>query len=201
MVSYLSASVTTFLFNIIMMRLIGQDGVAAIAIILYLDFVMTAISFGYSLGVAPMISYNYGLGDQERLKKLFRLSLSLCTVVGIVMFAGTVAFSRVLASVFASEGTVVYELTVAGLGIYAFGYLFKGYNIFSSAMFTAYGNGKVSAALSFLRTLVFLVGSLVVLSALFGIDGVWFSSPVTEVLSLIVAIYFTVRHRDKYHLY
>lgn len=201
MVSYLSASVTTFLFNIIMMQLVGQDGVAAIAIILYLDFVMTAVSFGYSLGIAPMISYNYGLGDYRRLKKLFRLSAIFCTAVGVVMFAGTATFSRVLASVFTTKGTAVYELTVTGLGIYAFGYLFKGYNIFSSAMFTAYGNGKVSAVLSFLRTLVFLVGSLIGLSVLFGTDGVWYSSPVTEILSLAVAIYFTVKHRQKYYLY
>lgn len=199
MVSYLSASVTTFLFNIIMMNLIGSDGVAAIAILLYLDFILIAISLGFALGSAPLISYNYGSGNVERLKKLFRISMQLCVATGILMSVGTFLCSHQLAAIFAPVESNVYTLATAGLHIYAFSYLFKGLNIFSSAFFTAFGNGAVSAAISFLRTLVFLVASLLGLSYLFGVDGVWFSVPVAELLAAIVSLYFLIRYRKTYH--
>ena len=130
MVSNLSGSITTFLFNIIMMRLVGNEGVAAISILLYLDFVLIAISLGYSMGVAPLFSYNYGGGHVRKLRKLYKISVGFCMGVGVVMTVGTLLFSGTLASVFAERGSRVYELATAGLMVYAFGYLFKGYNIF-----------------------------------------------------------------------
>lgn len=199
MVSNLSGSVTTFLFNIIMMRLIGQEGVAAISILLYLDFVLIAISLGYSMGVAPLFSYNYGKGNVEKLKKLFRISAIFSMSVGVTMTVGTLLASGPLASVFAERGSLVYELSVAGLGVYAFGYLFKCFNIFSSAMFTAFGDGRVSAILSFMRTLVFLVFCLIILSVLFGTDGVFAASVVAEGLAFSVSLFFILRKRKMYH--
>lgn len=199
MVSNLSGSVTTFLFNIIMMRLIGQEGVAAISILLYLDFVLIAISLGYSMGVAPLFSYNYGSGNIPKLKKLYRISTMFCTGVGVVMTVGTLLGAGLLASVFADKGTMVYELSAAGLGVYGFSYLFKCYNIFSSAMFTAFGDGKVSAILSFMRTLVFLVLSLIILAVLFGTDGVFFATVLAEGLAFAVALFYTVRKGKIYH--
>lgn len=199
MVSCLSTSITTFLFNIIMMKLIGQDGVAAISVILYLDFVLTAISLGYSMGVAPLISYNYGCNNTNNLKKLYRLSTLLCIAVGIGTTAGTVLFAEQLTSIFTVKSSVVYELAVAALRIYAFGYLFREYNIFCSAMFTAFEDGKSSAILSFMRTLVFLSISLILLSSLFGVNGVWYSSVVAEFLAVTLSIFFTLKYRKKYH--
>lgn len=198
MVNYLSTSITTFLFNIIMMRLIGPDGVAAIAILLYLDFVLIAISLGYSMGVAPLISFYYGADKGDELKRLFRISAGFCGAVGLVMTFGTVLFAGQLAGIFTARETAVYELAAVGLRIYAFGYLFKGYNVFASAMFTAYGNGVVSAILSFMRTLVFLVASLIGLSALFGVEGVWFASPVAELPAMILSVCYTVKYRTRY---
>ena len=198
MVNYLSTSITTFLFNIIMMRLVGPDGVAAIAILLYLDFVLIAISLGYSMGVAPLISYYYGADRAGELKRLFRISAGFCGAVGIVMTSGTVLFAEQLAGIFTGRGTAVFELAAAGLRIYAFGYLFKSYNVFASAMFTAYGNGVVSAILSFMRTLVFLVVSLIGLSVLFGVEGVWYASPAAELPAMVLALYYTVKYRKKY---
>ncbi len=198
MVTNLSASITTLLFNLIMMHFIGPDGVAAISILLYLDFVLIAISLGYSMGVAPLFGYHYGAQDAQKLKKLYKLSLWLCTGVGCVMTVGTMLFSHPLTAVFTPKGTAVYELAAAGLRIYAAGYVFKGYNVFASAMFTAFGDGKVSALLSFLRTLVFLVISLVALAALFGVDGVWYASPLAETLAVGLAAFCTVRYRKKY---
>lgn len=199
MVSNLSGSITTFLFNIIMMHFIGQDGVAAIAIILYMDFVLIAVSLGYSMGAAPLISYNYGYGNKDKLKQIYRLSIAFNAATGIFMTAITILCSRQLASVFAVEGTFVYDLAVKGLGIYAFSYLFKGYNIFASAMFTAFSNGFVSALLSFMRTLIFLTLSLVGLSAIFGVNGVWYATPLAELLAFIVALFFVLKYASVYH--
>lgn len=199
MVNNLSTSVTTLLFNVIMMKLIGADGVAAIAILLYLDFVLVAITLGYSIGVAPLISYNYGCGNGEKLNRLYKISLVFCLIVGFVMTFGTMVFAEPLSAVFTKPDTYVYELAVWGLKIYAISYLFKGYNIFASAMFTAFGDGRVSAILSFVRTLVLLVVMLIGLSALFGVTGVWYASPAAEMLALGHAVYYTIRYRHVYH--
>lgn len=199
MVSNLSGSITTFLFNIIMMRLVGNEGVAAISILLYLDFVLIAISLGYSMGVAPLFSYNYGGGHVRKLRKLYKISVGFCMGVGVVMTVGTLLFSGTLASVFAERGSRVYELATAGLMVYAFGYLFKGYNIFSSAMFTAFGDGKVSAILSFMRTLVFLVAFLIGFSVLFGVNGVWSASLAAEFMAFALAVFYTFKKKSAYH--
>ena len=199
MVTNLSACITTFLFNIILMRIVGQDGVAAISILLYIDFMLISVSYGYSMGIAPLISYNYGKKDIEKLHKLYRISLWFCVGVGIFMTSGTLLSSKGLALVFADRGSAVYNLTVSGLKIYAFGYLFKGFNIFTSAMFTAYGDGRISATLSFLRTLVFLVVLLLALPLFMGVEGVWFAPVLAEILAIVLALYFTVRKKTVYY--
>lgn len=199
MVSFLSASVTTFLFNTIMMRHVGPDGVAAVAVLLYLDFVLVAVSMGYALGVAPLFSFNHGRGNTDALRGLYRLSILFCLGLGVGMFLLTEVFAPGLTAVFADRGTPVYALAVAGLRIFAVGYLFKGCNIFTSAMFTAFSDGKVSALLAFMRTLVFLTGALLGLTALFGVDGVWFASPVAELAALALAVLLTLRFRKHYH--
>lgn len=199
MVNNLSASVTTFLFNIIMMKLIGQDGVAAISILLYLDFILIAVSMGYSIGVAPLLSFNHGSGQREKIRKLFRISMCFCTAAGLVMAVSTVVFSHQLAGIFSPSGTAVFSLAVGGLTVYALSYLLKGINIFASAMFTAFGNGRVSAILSLMRSLVFLVPAVLLFSYLFGVTGVWAAAPAAEFLAFFFTVYFTLRYKNKYH--
>lgn len=199
MVSYLSSSVTTFLFNIIMMRLAGPDGIAAISVILYLDFVLIAVNLGYSIGAAPLFGYNYGSGEYKKLKRLFRLSTCFCFFVGIAMVVLTNILARPLAGIFASPGSTVFELSVSGLGIYSFSYLFKGYNVFGSALFTALGNGKISALLSFMRTLVLITAATLIFASLFGITGVWIATPAAEALSLILTLLMILKYRKHYH--
>lgn len=198
MVSNLSTSVTTFLFNITMMRLLGSDGVAAISVLLYLDFVLIAMSLGYSLGVAPMISYCRGSGDVARLRKLFRLSFALTAGTGLCMTLATLLFADGLSAIFTPRGSSVYLLAVSGLRIYGISYLFKGVNVFSSALFTALEDGRTSALLSCMRTLVLLTGCLVTLTALFGVDGVWFAAPVAEGAALLLSLFFLLRYRKTY---
>lgn len=199
MVSNLSISVTTFLFNIIMMRTLGQDGVAAITIVLYMDFLLVSINLGYSMGVAPLISYNYGAQNHEKLKKLFRMSMVLLTAFSVLVTAGAMLFPGPLASIFAKPGTDVFRFAVTGLTIYSVSYLFKGYNIFSSAMFTAFSDGKTSAILSFLRTFLFLVACTLGMTALFGADGVWLAAPAAELLALAVTVFCFIKYRRVYH--
>ena len=198
MVSYLSESVTTFLFNVTMMHLIGQTGVAAVAIVLYVDFALVAVSLGYAMGVAPLISYNYGKGDAGNVRKIFRMSLTLCAVIGVSMTIGTRWLGGPLASLFAPVGSPIYALAVTGMGCYGFSYLCKGSNLFASALFTAFGNGRVSALLSFLRTLAFLAGSIITMAALFGATGVWYAAPVAELLALCISVFCMVRYRKVY---
>lgn len=199
MVSNLSVSVTTLLFNLIMMRYLAQDGVAAITIVLYLDFLLVAVGLGYSMGVAPLISYNYGSGETEKLRRIFRISVILCSVFSLVITVGTIIFARPLVRIFAKPDTDVFRFAVAGLSIYAFGYLFKIFNLFSSAMFTAFSNGRVSAILSFVRTLLFLVPCTLGLTLALGANGVWYAVPIAELLSLVVGIWYLWKLRGRYH--
>lgn len=199
MVNYLSTSITTLLFNIIMMKLLGQEGVAAIAILLYLDFILVAISMGYSIGVAPLISFHDGAKQYDQVRKLIRISVKFCLSVGVIMTIGTIVFASPLVMIFTGHDSTVFALAVNGLSIFAFGYLCKGMNIFASAMFTAFGNGRVSATISFMRTLVFLVCSLLILSHFFKVQGVWFATPLAEALSLMLSLTFLFRYRKEYH--
>lgn len=198
MVSNLSVSITTYLFNIIMMHFLGQDGVAAITIVLYMDFLLAAVNMGYSMGVAPLISFNYGCGDSDKLKKIVKMSFHFSTIFAIFVTVSTILFSGPLVSIFAQKGTPVFEFAVNGLFIYAFGYLFKGYNIFASALFTAFSNGKVSAILSFARTLVFIIVCILGLTAIFGVNGVWFSVPAAELLTLFLTFFYLKTYKDTY---
>lgn len=115
------------------------------------------------------------------------------------MTFGTLLFADQLSAIFSARGSEVYELARTGLRIYAFSYLFKGMNVFASALFTAFGNGKVSAALSFMRTLALLVVCLVSFAWIFGIDGVWYAPVLAEGLAFLMSVYFMVRYGNKYH--
>lgn len=199
MVTNLAMSITTFLYNLVMVRTLGQDGVAAITMVLYMDFLLVAISLGYSMGVAPLISYNYGCQNNKKLKKIFKISIIFSVVLGVTTTVLTTLFAEQLIGLFTKKGEYVFDLAVSGLYLYAIGYIFKGVNIFSSAMFTAFSNGKISAILSFTRTLVFLVITILGLGYLFGVTGVWSAVSVTEFLSILLSAFFLIRYKDKYN--
>ena len=193
MVSNLSVAVTTFLFNLLMMRTLGEDGVAAITIVLYSQFLFTAVFLGYVSGVAPLFSFNYGARDKKRLGQLFRLSLIFIAVCSLLAWALSLALSQQVVSVFAKRGEPVFDLAVHGLFLFSAGFLFMGFNIFASGLFTALSNGRVSAILSFLRTFVFIVAAILLLPRLLGVDGIWLSIPAAEALALLVSVWYMVR--------
>ena len=199
MVSQAAAAVTTFLFNRIMMNLLAEDGVAAITIIIYTQCLLSTLYMGFSMGVAPVISYNYGKQDDKQLKNVFSISMRFLTAVSISVFAVAFIFGSPLAGIFAEKGTPVYEIARNGFLIFPFSFLFCGLNIFTSATFTALSNGKLSAILSFLRSFGLITVLLLTLPHLLGVTGVWLAVPVAELITMIVALVFLNQNREKYH--
>lgn len=199
MVSQGASAVTTFLFNRIMMRLLGEAGVAAVTIMIYTQFLMTTLYIGFSMGVAPVISYNYGKQDHVRLKKVFSICVRFIALLSGIIFVFSYAFGDTLVGCFSKKGTAVYEIARKGFLIFPMSFLFCGMNIFTSAVFTALSDGKRSAILSFLRTfgLIFLL--LLILPAFMGVTGVWLDVPVAELLTVIMAFAFLYRNKDRYH--
>lgn len=188
MVSNLSAAVVTYLFNMLMLKFEGEIGVAAITAILYGQFLFVALYLGYSIGVAPVFSFNYGSRNKQRLIRLYRISIRF-VVISSVIIALVAAFgSPVISAVFMQKGTYGFELTRHGGYLFSIAYLFCGTNIVASGIFTALSDGKTSALISFLRTFVFIVLSALLLPLVLGTNGVWLSIPVAEFLTLFISV-------------
>lgn len=198
MVSNLASAITTTLFNLQMMAIVGEKGVAAISAILYLQFIFVAIFFGFVSGVAPLVSYNYGAHNRENIKKLYSLALKIVLIFSVAMFVLAEATTEILVWVFASKDPVLSELMVYGFRIIAISVLFTGVNVFASGFFTALNNGVISALISVLRTFVLEAGALILLPEFFGLDGVWWALPAAEILATVVAIWMLVKYKDEY---
>lgn len=199
MMTNLSASVVNILYNFQLMKLAGENGVAAYGFIMYISFVFLAMFFGYSIGVAPVIGYNYGAAKHDELKNIFRKSLLLIGITGIVMTGAAVGLAGPLATVFVGYDAELLELTRRGFMLYSFSFLFAGYNVFASAFFTALNNGLISATVSFLRTLVFQIAAVFVMPIFLAIDGIWLAIVVAEALAFIVSASFLLAKRKRYH--
>lgn len=198
MVSMLSSSIVMVAMNNIMIRLAGTDGVSAITIILYTQSLLSSIYMGYSTGISPLISFNYGKNNTDNLKKIYKISLRAITSISLITFLLSFVLSKPVISIFAKVGTSVFTIAFNGFKIFSISLLFMGINIFSSAMFTALNNGKISAILSFFRTLVFLLVSLLIFPNLFGVTGVWITIPLSEILSIIMSIYCFNKFKNVY---
>jgi Na+-driven multidrug efflux pump len=199
MISQLSAAMATFLFNITMMKLVGEDGVAAITVIIYSGFLLTSIYIGFSMGVAPVISYNYGAGNITQLKKVLHICFCFIISISISVFLFSLFNGKNIAKLFAANNKNVYEITKTGFTIYSFSFLFSGCNIFTSALFTALSNGKLSAIISFLRTFGFIVVLLLILPEFLKITGVWLAVPVAELLTFVLAVCLIHRYNKQYN--
>ena len=195
----LSSSVVTVLYNTQLMKIAGENGVAAYSTIMYVNFIFVAIFLGYSLGSAPIISFHYGAGNHDELKNMRKKSLRLITVWGIGMTIISHIFALPFARFFVGYDSELLAMTIHGFRIYAFVYLLNGFNIFGSSFFTALNNGMVSATISFLRTLVFEVICILLLPVFFGINGIWSAVLVAEALALCVTSFFLITKRSRYH--
>ncbi len=190
LVSQLSTAITTLLFNVILFELAGPDGVASISIILYIQMIQIGIYFGYSIGIAPIISYKYGEQNKSELDEVVKISFRFIGIVSCIIIFLSFVFSDFAVGIFIDKDSSTFAMARDGLRIFSIAYLFMGINIFMSSLFTALSNGKISAMLSLARTFLFLVGSLLLLPKVIGITGVWLAVPVAEGLTFFISYYY-----------
>lgn len=196
--SNVSASIVGFLYNLQLMHYVGENGVSAYGVIMYVSFVFVAIYIGYSMGVAPIIGYNYGAKNKSELQNIFRKSVVILTITNITMFVMAEVLTVPMAKIFVGYNQSLNELTVRGMRIYSVAFLVMGFNVFASAFFTALSNGKISAIISVTRTLILQLIMIYVMPILFDVDGLWAVVIAVEGVSLIVTVYYILKNRKKY---
>ena len=199
LMSNISASIVTILYNYQLLRFAGENGVAAYGAIMYVAFIFVAIFIGFVIGAGPIVSFHYGAGNTDELKSLRKKSINIVATVGAAMLVIALLLSVPLCKLFVGYDGELYSITLRGFIFYAFSYLIAGYNIFGSSFFTALNNGGVSAIISFLRTLVFQIGAVLLLPELLALDGVWLSIIVAELASAAVTTVFLVAKRKQYN--
>ena len=194
-------SIVGMLYNSQLMRYAGEDGVAAYGTIMYVDFIFLAIFIGYATGVSPVVSYHYGAGNKKELNNLLKRSAVLIAIAAVAMFGLSELTATPLASIFVGYDAELLKMTVHGYSIYAISFLLCGFSIFSSAFFTALGDGFTSAVIAFLRTLVFESASVIILPRIFGLNGIWSAIIVAECMSVTVSLIFLVVKSRRYQYF
>lgn len=198
LLSNVSMSLVGMLYNVQLMKYAGQNGVAAYGTIMYIDFIFFGTFIGYAIGTAPVIGYHYGAKNNTELKSILKKSCVIISVLGIVMTAFALFTARPLAMIFSSYDKELLDMTVHGFRIYSTSFIMVGFAIFGSSFFTALGNGLISAAISFLRTVVFEVVFILTLPPLMGIDGIWISIVAARTFAMAVTILFLILNKKKY---
>lgn len=198
MVGSISAGIVTFLFNLLMMKYAGEDGVAAITIIQYSQFLLNALFIGFSQGVAPVFSYNYGSQNTAQLHRIFRYSVIFTILASIAALVVSWVFGNGIVAIFAVKGSSVYQLAAGGFHLFAISFLFAGSNLFSSALFTAFSDGRTSAIISIVRTFVLIILSLMIFPEAIGLTGIWIAVPAAEAGSILLSIHYILKYRNKY---
>ena len=199
MMSNIASSLVGMLYNFQLLKYIGEDGVSAYGVLMYVQFIFIAISIGYSIGVSPIVSYHYGAENTAEMKSLLRKSITLTLTVGVALTALAIAAAGPFAYIFVGFDDSLFALTKHAFRLFSFSFLLAGFNIFCSGFFTALGNGAVSALISFLRVLVFQASSVIILPLFLDIDGIWWAITVSEVLAAIVSAVFLLAKRQRYH--
>ena len=194
----ISASLVSLVFNYELLKLLGEDGVAAYSVIMYFSMVFTSIFFGYCIGVAPVISYHFGAGNRPELKNMLRkgfvIEMSSCILGALLSFALAVPCSRL----FVGYDPDLLALTIHAFRIYSLSYIFMGFGYFSQVFFTALNNGFVAGIISIIRIFVLQVGLTVLMAELFGAEALWYSMFVAQIIGFVVAWTFLLKHKDRY---
>lgn len=199
LMSNISSSVVSMLYNIQLLKYAGEDGVAAYGVLMYVNMIFLDVYIGFSVGAAPVIGYHSGAGNYDELKGLLKKSIIITGVFAILMFAASQVFARPLSVMFVGYDGDLLSMTLHAFFIFAFSFLFAGFAIFGSAFFTALGDGLTSALISFLRALVFQVAAVLLLPLIWGLNGIWFSIVAAEIAAVIVSTLFLAGKRKKYH--
>ncbi len=195
----ISSSIVSMLYNFQLIRFAGENGVAAYGVLMYVQFVFIAIFIGYAIGTAPIIGYHYGAGNHSELKSMLKKSLLIMGIIGVVMMLLAQTLAGPLARIFVGYDAELFELTKHAFKIFSFAFVLSGINIFVSSFFTALNNGGVSAAVSFLRTLVFQLLSVLLLPVVLGIDGIWLAITVAEICAFVISLIFLFVKKETYH--
>lgn len=199
LMSNISMSIVSMLYNVQLLKYAGENGVAAYGTLMYVNLVFIAIFIGYSIGVAPVVGYHYGAKNHNELKGLKKKSFVIILVSSLVMFILAEVLAKPLSSIFVGYDKELLELTVRGFHIYSFSFLFAGVAIFGSSFFTALNDGLTSALISFLRTLVFQILAVLLFPLIWGIDGIWVSIVMAEVMAVVVTLIFLKTKQKKFN--
>lgn len=199
LMSNISSSVVSMIYNFQLMKYVGEDGVSAYGVLMYVQFIFVAIYIGYAIGCAPITGYHFGARNHNELKNMLRKSSFLSAVSGVVLTILAIALSSPLAKLFVGYDKELYELTRHAFRLFAYSFLLAGFNIFTSSFFTALNNGAVSAAISFMRTLIFQTSSVLILPIFLGVDGIWWAITVAEFFAFILSLIFLFAKRKKYN--
>ena len=197
--SNISTSFVSMLYNMQLLRMLGEDGVSAYGVLMYVQFIFVAIYIGYAIGCAPITGYHFGARNHNELKNMLKKSSFLSAVSGVVLTILAIALSSPLAKLFVGYDKELYELTRHAFRLFAYSFLLAGFNIFTSSFFTALNNGAVSAAISFMRTLIFQTSSVLILPIFLGVDGIWWAITVAEIFAFILSLIFLFAKRKKYN--
>ena len=198
LMSNISSSIVGMIYNFQLLKYIGEDGVSAYGVLMYVQFIFVGIFIGFSIGSAPIVGYHYGAQNHDELKNMLKMSTRLMCGAGIVLTFLAMVLASPLANLFVGYDEALYSLTCHAFRLFSFAFLFAGFNIFASSFFTALNNGAVSAAISFLRTLVFQTSSVILLPLIFDVDGIWYAITVAEVFATIISVIFLFAKRKKY---
>ena len=199
LMSNISSSVVSMIYNFQLMKYVGEDGVSAYGALMYVQFIFVAIYIGYAIGCAPITGYHLGAQNHGELKNMLRKSAFLSAISGVVLTILAIVLSSPLAKLFVGYDEELYELTRHAFSLFAYSFLLAGFNIFTSSFFTALNNGAVSAAISFMRTLIFQTSSVLIRPIFLGVDGIWWAITVAEVFAFILSLIFLFAKREKYH--
>lgn len=199
LMSNISMSIVSMLYNVQLMKYAGEDGVSAYGVLMYVNLIFLAAFIGYSVGSAPIISYHYGAENHKELKSLLRKSLVVIGIFSIAMLLFAEVMAKPLAMIFVGYDQELLKLTLRGFSIFSFSFLFAGIAIFGSSFFTALNNGLISAMISFLRTLVFQIAAVLIFPLFLEIDGIWISIVAAEIMAALVTSLFLIGKRSSYH--
>lgn len=194
-----SSSLVSMLYNFQLMRLAGQNGIAAYGAVMYVEFAFVAVFIGYSIGTAPIVSYHYGSGNNDEVKNMLNKSFKIMSVLGITMMVLAQILASPLAKVFVGYDEQLFDMTVHGFRLFSFYFILAGINIYASSFFTALNNGMISAIISFSRTLGFETLAVIILPIFLQLDGVWLAITVAEICAFVISISFLIAKREKYH--
>lgn len=198
LMSNISMSIVSMLYNIQLLKYAGEDGIAAYGVLMYVSMIFQAIFIGYSVGTAPVVGYHYGAQDHGELKSLLKKSIFLIGSFAVVMFIASYILSGPLSNLFVGYDRELLDLTLRAFTIFSFSFLFSGFAVYGSSFFTALNNGLVSAAISFMRTLVFQIAAVLILPLIWGVDGIWVSIVAAEIMAVIITTIFLKANQKKY---